>query len=204
MVAPSTDLLLRNYEIEFFTKTIKTLCSGVASGGPWAALIDYHQISEHPLHLVQRGGVPAGGGVCLQQRGARLWHHVQVLHAGRHVARGAQDTFGWTVSSLNVDKTVELQGSILYIENIERINSRGCYWIDTKPKYVIKIFFVILYVQASLLFYRTRAQQQQLNRGISLIIMGLASYTKWRNKTSTRRPTSARTESRAEASVKIK
>ncbi|KAF9813860.1 hypothetical protein SFRURICE_008015 [Spodoptera frugiperda] len=39
------------------------------------------------------------------------------------------------------------------------------------------------------------------NRGISLIIMGLASYSKWRNKTSTRRPTSARTESRAEASL---
>ncbi|KAF9813323.1 hypothetical protein SFRURICE_015805, partial [Spodoptera frugiperda] len=26
-------------------------------------------------------------------------------------------------------------GTILYIENIERINSRGCYWIDTKPWY---------------------------------------------------------------------
>ncbi|KAF9821080.1 hypothetical protein SFRURICE_001015, partial [Spodoptera frugiperda] len=38
-------------------------------------------------------------------------------------------------------------GSILYIENIERINSRESYWIDTKPKY---------------------------------------SYSKWRNKTSTR------------------
>ncbi|KAF9799803.1 hypothetical protein SFRURICE_005096, partial [Spodoptera frugiperda] len=72
--------------------------------------------------------------------------------------------------------------SILYIENIERINSRGCYWIDTKPKY----------------FYFT---ERELNRGIFLIIMGLASYSKWRNKTSTRRPTSARTESRAEASV---
>ncbi|KAF9807703.1 hypothetical protein SFRURICE_006126, partial [Spodoptera frugiperda] len=35
-------------------------------------------------------------------------------------------------------------GSILYIENIERINSRGCYWIDTKPKYLIKFFFVFL------------------------------------------------------------
>ncbi|KAF9798041.1 hypothetical protein SFRURICE_012845, partial [Spodoptera frugiperda] len=31
-------------------------------------------------------------------------------------------------------------GSILYIENIKRINSRGCYWIDTKPKYVINLF----------------------------------------------------------------
>ncbi|KAF9794863.1 hypothetical protein SFRURICE_005098 [Spodoptera frugiperda] len=30
---------------------------------------------------------------------------------------------------------VHRQGSILYIENIERINSRGCYWIDIKPKY---------------------------------------------------------------------
>ncbi|KAF9806028.1 hypothetical protein SFRURICE_019840 [Spodoptera frugiperda] len=53
------------------------------------------------------------------------------------------------------------------------MNSRGCYWVDTKSKYVIKNFFVCLYVQ---------------------------SYSKWRNKTSTRRLTSARTESRAEAS----
>ncbi|KAF9798623.1 hypothetical protein SFRURICE_008356, partial [Spodoptera frugiperda] len=29
-------------------------------------------------------------------------------------------------------------GSILYIKNIEIINSRGCYWIDTKPKYLKK------------------------------------------------------------------
>ncbi|KAF9797336.1 hypothetical protein SFRURICE_006318 [Spodoptera frugiperda] len=36
-----------------------------------------------------------------------------------------------------------VEGSILYIENIERINSRGCYWIDTKPKYVIKFFFCL-------------------------------------------------------------
>ncbi|KAF9822919.1 hypothetical protein SFRURICE_010448, partial [Spodoptera frugiperda] len=37
-------------------------------------------------------------------------------------------------------------GSILYIKNIKIINSRGCYWIDTKPKYVIKFFFVCLSV----------------------------------------------------------
>ncbi|KAF9822002.1 hypothetical protein SFRURICE_018949, partial [Spodoptera frugiperda] len=72
-------------------------------------------------------------------------------------------------------------GSILYIENIERINSRGCYWIDTKPKY----------------FYST---ERELNSSSSiegspyLLCMGLASYSKLRNKTSTRRPTSARTE----------
>uniref|UniRef100_A0A2H1VGI1 SFRICE_003347 n=1 Tax=Spodoptera frugiperda TaxID=7108 RepID=A0A2H1VGI1_SPOFR len=53
------------------------------------------------------------------------------------------------------NKSVE--GSILYIENIERINSRGCYWIDIKPKY----------------FYSTG---RELNRGISLIIMGLAVF----------------------------
>ncbi|KAF9804084.1 hypothetical protein SFRURICE_020512, partial [Spodoptera frugiperda] len=44
---------------------------------------------------------------------------------------------------IRCNKSVE--GSILYIENIERINNRGCYWIDTKSKYVIKIFFVCLY-----------------------------------------------------------
>ncbi|KAF9823740.1 hypothetical protein SFRURICE_017303, partial [Spodoptera frugiperda] len=36
-------------------------------------------------------------------------------------------------------------GSILYIENIERINSRGCYWVDTKPNYVIKNVFVCMF-----------------------------------------------------------
>ncbi|KAF9793825.1 hypothetical protein SFRURICE_013207, partial [Spodoptera frugiperda] len=37
-------------------------------------------------------------------------------------------------------------GSILYIGNIERINSRGCHWIDTKPKYVINFFFLSVFM----------------------------------------------------------
>ena len=50
--------------------------------------------------------------------------------------------YGFFIHTYN--KSVE--GSILYIENIEKINSRGCYWIDTKPKYVIKKNFVCLSV----------------------------------------------------------
>uniref|UniRef100_A0A2H1V760 SFRICE_011352 n=1 Tax=Spodoptera frugiperda TaxID=7108 RepID=A0A2H1V760_SPOFR len=72
------------------------------------------------------------------------------------------------VCVVETKKKTTNEGPILYIENIDKINSRGCYWIDTKPKCVIKFFFVCL-----------------------------SSY-----KTSTRGPTYARTESRAETSVK--
>uniref|UniRef100_A0A2H1VEY0 SFRICE_037580 n=1 Tax=Spodoptera frugiperda TaxID=7108 RepID=A0A2H1VEY0_SPOFR len=59
--------------------------------------------------------------------------------------------------------------SILYIENIEIINSRGCYWIATKPKYVIKKLFVCLS------YYTT---ERELNSSSSIEYLGLIDIYK--------------------------
>lgn len=52
---------------------------------------NYQKISEHALQFPQRRLVFAGARVHLRAKylGTRLRHHVQMLHAGSHVAGGA-------------------------------------------------------------------------------------------------------------------
>lgn len=52
--------------------------------------MNYHEVCEHSLHLMEGGRVSGGGGISRQHSGAGRRHHEQVLHARRHVARGAQ------------------------------------------------------------------------------------------------------------------
>ncbi|KAF9801046.1 hypothetical protein SFRURICE_006089, partial [Spodoptera frugiperda] len=58
-------------------------------------------------------------------------------------------------------------GSILYIENIERINSRECYWIDTKPKYVIS-FFMSVCLSICMFRHHFYSTERELNSSSSI------------------------------------